>query len=92
MAKEQPNQVPKEEPKGEPGGQWTDEQRLDRVLQSQGRPVAEKSTFDSNEKKQLIELCSPSGGIVVGIRGRFEEIVARRNERLEQSKATAEDD
>lgn len=67
----------------------TREQKIARVLTSQGRPKNEANLFDEKEKDLLAALCGDNGGLVVDARFKFGCIVTARNERLEAGKASA---
>lgn len=64
------------------------EQRIVRVLTSQGRPRNEINLYEESELDRLEALCEPNGGLVVGTRAKFAEILEARNKRLEASKAS----
>lgn len=79
-----------EVPKAEPGGKWSPEQRMARVLRSQGQAVNSLWTYDEAEQKLLLMLCGENGGLVAGVREKFDVIREIRADRLADSKAFAE--
>lgn len=64
--------------------------KVRKVLRSQGRSVNEEALFSEEELQALAELCDDDGTVSPHVREGFDAIVAARNERLADGKATAE--